>query len=90
MARTSDEIATIVSIKNEAHAVNRAIEQIRCFMSFCLYFSLAMILTSQINLVFNSYANYILWLRFFQDVVWMLLGEIIGTPKKAVDKRLKE
>lgn len=43
IARTSEETATIVRIKNEAHAVKRAIEQRRCFISFCLYFSLGIV-----------------------------------------------
>lgn len=40
IARTSEEIPTMVRSKNEAQATTREIEQMRRFMSFCLSFCL--------------------------------------------------
>lgn len=43
IARTSDDTPIIVSIKNETQAMTRAMAQMRCFRSFCLYFFIGMV-----------------------------------------------
>lgn len=53
IARTSDETPIIARARKEAQAMMRATEQMRCFISFSLYFLVGIVVTF-INIILMS------------------------------------